>query len=110
MLLILLPSIHLSPFHPVNRDVGASDGSLRCRRRAGDDMGNGTSPADMIFIVDEKPHPTFRRDGNDLVYTHRMPLADALCGTTIKIKTLDDRVLPIPINTVITPSSQQTIR
>ncbi|BBG94169.1 DNAJ heat shock family protein [Prunus dulcis] len=34
------------------------------------DKGNqepGVSPADLIFVVDEKPHGVFKRDGNDLV-------------------------------------------
>ena len=25
-----------------------------------------TFAADLIFVVDEKPHPIFKRDGNDL--------------------------------------------
>jgi hypothetical protein len=24
-----------------------------------------------VFVIDEKPHPTFTREGNDLIYTHR---------------------------------------
>jgi DnaJ family protein B protein 4 len=26
----------------------------------------GITAADLIFVVDEKPHPIFKRDGNDL--------------------------------------------
>lgn len=38
---------------------------------AAGDEGPGKIPSDIVFVVDEKPHPTFTRDGNDLVYTHR---------------------------------------
>ena len=30
--------------------------------------------ADIIFIVKDKEHPSFRRDGNDLIYTTSLPL------------------------------------
>ena len=32
------------------------------------DAHGGVTPADIVFTVDEKPHPHFRRDGNDLIY------------------------------------------
>ena len=30
--------------------------------------------ADIIFIVKDKEHPSFRRDGNNLIYTTSIPL------------------------------------
>lgn len=33
-------------------------------------------PADIIFIIKDKPHPTFRRDGADLIYTAKINLKD----------------------------------
>ncbi|GAA6036543.1 hypothetical protein JCM8097_003560 [Rhodosporidiobolus ruineniae] len=35
---------------------------------------------DMVFVIGEKEHPTFQRDGDDLVYTLKVPLVDALAG------------------------------
>ncbi|KAG5242192.1 dnaJ subfamily member [Salix suchowensis] len=32
-----------------------------------------TIPADLVFVVDEKPHPVLTRDGNDLVVTQKFP-------------------------------------
>ncbi|KAK1381301.1 hypothetical protein POM88_028045 [Heracleum sosnowskyi] len=57
----------------------------------------GVTPRDLIFIVDEKPHAVFKRDGNDLVIHKRISLLDALTGKTIKLATLDGRDLRIPI-------------
>lgn len=35
---------------------------------------------DMVFVIEEKPHATFKREGDDLVYTLQVPLVDALAG------------------------------
>jgi DnaJ-class molecular chaperone len=33
-------------------------------------------PADIIFIIKDKPHAIFRRDGSDLIYTAKISLKD----------------------------------
>ncbi|EXC30568.1 DnaJ homolog subfamily B member 13 [Morus notabilis] len=66
-------------------------------------------PADLVFIIDEKPHSTFTRDGNDLVVTQRIPLAEALTGYTVQLTTLDGRNLTIPINNVIRPNYEEVV-
>ncbi|GAV60332.1 DnaJ domain-containing protein/DnaJ_C domain-containing protein [Cephalotus follicularis] len=66
-------------------------------------------PSDLVFIVDEKPHSTFTREGNDLVVTMKIPLADALTGYTVHLTTLDGRSLTIPINNVINPSYEEVV-
>lgn len=35
---------------------------------------------DIVFVLEEKPHATYKRDGDDLVYTYKVPLVDALSG------------------------------
>lgn len=50
--------------------------------------------------LQESPHPKFQREGNDLIYTRRLPLADALCGTTVSLTTLDGRPLSVPVKEV----------
>lgn len=69
----------------------------------------GQRPADVVFVIDQKPHAVFTRDGNDLLYTHRLPLAEALCGTQLTIQHLDGKPISIPINNVIQPDSQKVI-
>ena len=32
------------------------------------------SLADIVFIVKDKPHPIFKRDDDDLIYTATVPL------------------------------------
>ena len=76
---------------------------------AGDDR-PGVKAADVVFVVAEKPHTYFRREGSDLYYTHRLPLVDALCGTTFTITHLDGRQLPITLHDVAGPNSQKVVR
>ncbi|MFQ6642383.1 hypothetical protein Gotur_018786 [Gossypium turneri] len=44
-------------------------------------------PADLVFVIDEKPHDLYKRDGNDLIVNKRVSLAEALGGTTINLTT-----------------------
>lgn len=66
-------------------------------------------PADLVFVIDEKLHPIFTRDGNDLVVTKSISLAEALTGYTLHLNTLDGRSLTIPINNVIHPNYEEVV-
>lgn len=66
-------------------------------------------PADLVFIIDEKPHSVFTRDGNDLVINQKISLAEALTGYTVHLTTLDGRKLTIPINNVIHPNYEEVV-
>ncbi|KAL2543920.1 DNAJ heat shock family protein [Forsythia ovata] len=59
--------------------------------------------ADLVFVIDEKPHNVFMRDGNDLIMNCKVTLAEALGGTTMNITTLDNRELSIPVNNIVSP-------
>ena len=52
----------------------------------------GTIAADIIFVVDEKKHPQFERDGNDLIKTVTVDLHEALLGTSVFVSTLNGGV------------------
>ncbi|CAL5041269.1 unnamed protein product [Urochloa decumbens] len=66
-------------------------------------------PADIVFIIDEKPHDVFTRDGNDLVMTEKISLVEALTGYTARVTMLDGRSLSLPINSIIHPSYEEVI-
>ncbi|CAD2213248.1 DnaJ domain/DnaJ C terminal domain containing protein, putative [Angomonas deanei] len=53
--------------------------------------------ADMVFILDEKPHNKFKRDGDDLITTVHINLKQALLGTTLNITNIDGETIGIPI-------------
>lgn len=44
----------------------------------------GMEPGDMIFVVQEKEHPKFKRQGINLVYQHHITLREALCGCKVR--------------------------
>lgn len=69
----------------------------------------GVIPADLVFIIDEKPHPVFTREGNDLVVTQKILVVEAFTGYTINLTTLDGRRLTIPVNSVIHPEYVEVV-
>ncbi|XP_027335397.1 dnaJ homolog subfamily B member 4 isoform X3 [Abrus precatorius] len=69
----------------------------------------GVIPADLVFIIDEKPHSVFKRDGNDLVVTQKISLVEALTGYMAQLATLDGRNLTVPINSIISPTYEEVI-
>ena len=77
--------------------------------RAGNEQPNG-EPQDLAFITEEKPHPVFTRDGNDLVCNLKIPLVDALTGSDTKkvVELLDGRKLQVPSPVGIVKPGQET--
>ncbi|KAK6066851.1 dnaJ heat shock family protein [Seiridium cupressi] len=50
---------------------------------------------DLHFIVEEKPHPLFIRDGDDLIHTVELPLKEALTGWKRTVTTIDGKQLTL---------------
>jgi len=69
----------------------------------------GQMAGDVVFVIDEKPHAHFKRDGNDLVYEQEVSLAQALCGFAMSIPTLDGRTLRANISEVVRPGYEKVI-
>ncbi|KAM3406830.1 hypothetical protein ACQJBY_000720 [Aegilops geniculata] len=67
-------------------------------------------PSDLVFIIEERAHPKFKRDGNDLVYTHKISLVDALTGCAVQLTTLDGRSLTVPVKSVISTTYEEVIQ
>lgn len=82
---------------------------MTCLPVAGDER-PGQRAGDVVIVIDEKPHPLFKREGNDLHYTHRLPLADALCGPTMHVQTLDGRQLDVVMEGVAHPNAVKVVR
>ncbi|KAH0909803.1 hypothetical protein HID58_033124 [Brassica napus] len=69
----------------------------------------GVTPADLIFVIDEKPHSVYKRDGNDLIVDKKVSLLEALTGITISLTTLDGRNLTIPVLDIVKPGQEIVI-
>ncbi|GKC98656.1 DnaJ homolog subfamily B member 1, partial [Tanacetum coccineum] len=63
----------------------------------------GIIAADLIFIIDEKPHEVFKREGNDLIINQEILLLEALTGKTIDLTTIDGRNILIPVTEIVKP-------
>ncbi|XP_065057972.1 dnaJ homolog subfamily B member 13-like [Rhopilema esculentum] len=74
------------------------------------DQGPNNIPANIVFIVKDKEHRSFRRDGNNIVYTTSIPLGEALTGCIVDVPTLDGRLLNIPINDIVRPGYTKTVK
>ncbi|XP_011500078.1 PREDICTED: dnaJ homolog subfamily B member 13-like [Ceratosolen solmsi marchali] len=73
------------------------------------DQGPTKIPADVIFMTEDKPHETFKREGSDLRMTVKVALSEALTGTIVTVNTIDERILRVPITSVISPKYVKTI-
>lgn len=65
----------------------------------------GIIPGDIVFVLQEKPHETFERDGRNLYMKKKISLIEALTGAQFIVKHLDGRsiVVNTPKDTVIKP-------
>ena len=87
---------------------GWKEGTKIKFEREGDQM-PGKIPADIVFLIKDKPHPQFKRDGADLIYLTKISLRDALCGARITVPTLGPHRVTLDINQVINPKTTRRI-
>lgn len=50
------------------------------------------TPGNLVLEIMVQPDPFFERRGSDLVYKHRMTLADSICGKIIDIQLFDETI------------------
>ncbi|KAI8364215.1 hypothetical protein BD560DRAFT_355151 [Blakeslea trispora] len=77
-------------------DKGMRDGQKITFAGEGD-QAPGIVPGDIIIVIDEKTHPHFKRQGDDLIYEAKIDLLTALAGGKFAIPHLDERVLIVNI-------------
>lgn len=72
----------------------------------------GKVPADIVFIIRDKPHSSFKREGSDIKYTAKITLKEALCASGhLKVPTMSGEVIPISIqNEVIKPTTVKRLQ
>jgi DnaJ family protein B protein 4 len=92
----------------INVKPGWKEGTKITFEKEGDER-PGEEPADIIFVLKEKPHHQFKRVGNDLHYNTTISLKQALVGAPVEVPTIEGKKLRITPNEVVQPNSKQTI-
>ena len=73
----------------VNIPAGVSEGMIVNVPGKGNAGRHGGMNGDLQVVIEEAPHPTFVRDGNDLVYNLLLSVPQATLGDTVDIPTID---------------------
>ncbi|KAF8071817.1 hypothetical protein FPV67DRAFT_1482820 [Lyophyllum atratum] len=83
--------------------------------KAGNEQARGDAQ-DLVFVVEEKPHDRFQREGNDLITRVPIPLVEALTGppgggrSAKTVEMLDGRKLQVPVPVgVVKPGEETTV-
>lgn len=75
------------------------------------DQGRGKVPADIVFIIRDKPHSLFRREGSDIRYTCKLTLKQALCGSVVEVPTLVGEKITLNLTKeIVKPSTVKRIQ
>lgn len=94
----------------INVKAGWKAGTKITFPREGDQI-PGKLPADIVFIIRDKPHAQFKREGSDIRYTAKITLKQALCGHTMRVPTLNGADLTInTTNEIIKPNTVKRIQ
>jgi len=65
--------------------------------------------SNLIVKLKEEKHGKFKRDGDNLSYTHKCSLLDALESKPFELYTLDKRQLIISVDEVISPKTVKKV-
>jgi len=95
-------------------EVGVEKGmrdNQKLQFRGEGDQEPGIEPGDVIIVLQQQPHDTFKRKGDDLYVTLDISLTEALCGFKIPVKQLNGRekLITNPPGSVITPGSTRCL-
>lgn len=75
----------------INIPAGVSDGMQLSMAGKGNAAPNGGVPGDLIILIEELPHETLKREGNNVVYDLHLSIIDAALGTSAEVPTIDGK-------------------
>jgi molecular chaperone DnaJ len=80
----------------INTPTGIDNGEMIRLPQQGEAIKGGLT-GDLYVKIHVKPHPTFRRDGANLIMDLPVKLTDSLLGTTVSVETLEGKTLEVKI-------------
>lgn len=75
----------------INIPAGVSDGMQLSMSGKGNAAPNGGIPGDLIILIEETPHETLKREGNNVVYDLHLSIIDAALGSSVEVPTIDGK-------------------
>jgi molecular chaperone DnaJ len=75
----------------INIPAGVSDGMQLSMSGKGNAAPNGGIPGDLIILIEEIPHETLKREGNNIVYDLHVSIVDAALGFSAEVPTIDGK-------------------
>lgn len=75
----------------INIPAGVSDGMQLSMSGKGNAAPNGGIPGDLIILIEELPHETLKREGNNVVYDLHLSFIDAALGLSAEVPTIDGK-------------------
>ncbi len=75
----------------INIPAGVSDGMQLSMSGKGNAAPNGGIPGDLIILIEEIPHETLKREGNNVVYDLHVSIVDAALGYSAEVPTIDGK-------------------
>jgi molecular chaperone DnaJ len=75
----------------INIPAGVSDGMQLSMSGKGNAAPNGGIPGDLIILIEEIPHETLKREGNNVVYDLHLSIIDAALGYSAEVPTIDGK-------------------
>ena len=71
--------------------AGVSEGMQLSMSGKGNAAPRGGVPGDLIILIEEIPHETLKRDGNNVIYDLHVSFIDAALGTSVEVPTIDGK-------------------
>lgn len=75
----------------INIPAGVSEGMQLSMAGKGNAAPNGGIPGDLIILIEEIPHETLKREGNNVVYDLHVSIPDAALGASVEVPTIDGK-------------------
>ena len=75
----------------INIPAGVSEGMQLSMSGKGNAAPRGGMPGDLIILIEEIPHDTLQREGNNVVYDLHISFIDATLGASVEVPTIDGK-------------------
>ena len=75
----------------INIPAGVSEGMQLSMSGKGNAAPRGGVPGDLIILIEEMPHETLKREGNNIIYDLHLSFIDAVLGSSVEVPTIDGK-------------------